>query len=287
MPSACLFPGQGSQSRGMGADLFDRYPDWTAEADAILDYSIRALCVDDPDGRLGQTRYTQPALFVVNALTWRARQDDGRPAPDWLAGHSLGEYNALVAAGVLDFAEALRLVRRRGELMGEVGGGGMSAVIALEPARIEEVLAASEAGRRLDVANFNSLDQTVIAGPLEDLAAVKADLTAAGGRVIPLKVSAPFHSRYMRDAQGAFAAALEGVTFRPPAIPVVANVTGRPYAADAVRETLARQIGHSVRWLDTMIFLLDQGVDTFEETGPGQVLTKLAAQIQKKRAAAG
>ena len=285
MHLACLFPGQGSQSKGMGASLFDRFPDWTAEADTILGYSIRELCVDDPSGRLGSTAFTQPALFVVNALTYRARAQDGGAAPAYFAGHSLGEYNALVAAGVFDFATALRLVRRRGDIMGRVSGGGMSAVVALEPARIEDVLASTDAGRRLDVANFNSFEQTVIAGPLEDLAAVKPDLQAAGARVIPLKVSAPFHSRYMRDAQVEFSADLGRASFGPMQVPVVANVTARPYAMSEAeaRDTLARQIDHSVRWLDTMCYLLDEGVTTFEEVGPGTVLTKLAAQIQRSR----
>ena len=123
----CLFPGQGSQSKGMGAELFDRYPDWTAEADAVLGFSIRELCVDDPRGELGLTQFTQPALYVVNALTYRARQDDGGAVPDFVAGHSLGEYNALLAAGVFDFATGLRMVKRRGEIMGQVSGGGMAA----------------------------------------------------------------------------------------------------------------------------------------------------------------
>jgi malonyl CoA-acyl carrier protein transacylase len=284
MSTACLFPGQGSQSKGMGADLFDRFPDWTREADRILGYSIRELCVDDPRGELGQTAFTQPALFVVNAMTYRAREDSGAAAPAFVAGHSLGEFNALLAAGVFDFSTGLALVRQRGALMGQVRGGGMAAIIGLEPARIQDVLASTEAGRRLDVANFNSFDQTVIAGLKDDLAAVKADFEAAGVRAyIPLNVSAPFHSRYMKEAMLAFGTVLAGVTFRSPAVPVVANVTGVPYASTAVRETLARQIGESVRWLDSVLFLLDRGVTTFEETGPGSVLGKLVAQIRKRR----
>jgi trans-AT polyketide synthase/acyltransferase/oxidoreductase domain-containing protein len=266
----------------MGAALFERYPDWTARADEILGYSVRTLCVDDPESKLGITTFTQPALFVVNALSYRARMDDGGQAPDVVAGHSLGEYNALVAAGVLDFESALGLVRLRGEIMGRVTGGGMSAVVGLEPAAIEGVLHGSEPGRRVDVANFNSFEQTVIAGPVEDLAAVKPDLAAAGARVIPLKVSAPFHSRYMREAQAEFARALDGVVFGEFGRPVIANVTGAPYVAAQARETLARQIGSCVRWLDTMCHLIDTGVDRFEEVGPGSVLTKLAAQIQKR-----
>jgi len=268
----------------MGAELFDRFADWTREADAILGYSIRELCLEDPRSQLVQTSFTQPALFVVNAMTYRARLEDGKTRPAHVAGHSLGEFNALLAAEVFDFPTGLALVRRRGEIMGEVRGGGMAAVIGLEPAKIQSVLSSSDAGGRLDVANFNSFDQTVIAGPKDDLAAVKADFESAGVRAyIPLNVSAPFHSRYMRDAALVFASALGGVPLGAPAIPVIANVSAQPYATDTVRDTLASQIGHSVRWLDSMLYLLDRGVTDFEEVGPGSVLTKLVAQIRKKR----
>ncbi len=282
-----MFPGQGSQSRGMGGDLFDRFPDWTDVADRALGYSIRELCLDDPRGELGQTRFTQPALFVVNAMTYRAREEAGRPAPAFLAGPSLGEYNALVAAGVFDFATGLALVARRGALMGAVGGGGMAAIIGLAPDRITEVLAASEAGRRLDVANFNTFDQTVIAGGKEDLAAVKTAFQDAGARFIPLKVSAPFHSRYMRAPMEEFGAHLEGIAFAEPRVTVISNVTGRPYEGARLRETLARQIGESVRWLDSVLYMLDQGATEFEEVGPGTVLTGLVGKIRDARARAG
>jgi malonyl CoA-acyl carrier protein transacylase len=284
MSLACLFPGQGSQSKGMGANLFEQFPDWTGQADAILGYSIRELCVDDPRGELGLTQFTQPALFVINAMTWRAREDADAARPAFVAGHSLGEYNALVAAGVFGFGTALELVKQRGERMGRVRGGGMAAVIGPEPDRIQAVLDSDEAGRRLDVANFNSFDQTVIAGPRADIDAVKPLFEAAGVRAfIPLNVSAPFHSRYMRDAMEEFGKVIRAATFSAPAIPVVSNVTGRPYVAAEAAGTLARQIDHSVRWLDSMLFLLDAGVTDFEEVGPGSVLKKLIAQIRRKR----
>lgn len=282
MSIACLFPGQGSQSKGMGAGLFDRFSDWTREADDVLGYSIRELCLDDPRGELTQTAFTQPALFVVNAMSYRARMEDGGARPAFVAGHSLGEYNALVAAGVFGFSDGLRMVRERGALMGRVGGGGMMAVIGLPPAAIEAVLGTSEAGRRVDVANFNSFDQTVLAGLREDLTAVEPAMKAAGARgCIVLKVSAAFHSRYMHEPMRQFAAFLKEFTFGPPEIPVVANLTGLPYEPDALHDTLARQIGHSVRWLDAMRFMFDQGVTDVEEVGPGSVLTKIAAQIRR------
>lgn len=285
MSVICLFPGQGSQSKGMGAPLFERYPDWTAEADAILGYSIRQLCVEDAEGQLGLTQFTQPALYTVNALTFRARLEDGGAPPDFVAGHSLGEYNALQAAGVFSFATGLQLVKQRGALMGQVSGGGMAAVIGLSPEQIQEILGSTEAGRRIDVANFNSLDQTVIAGPKEDLTVVKAQFDAAGVRAyIPLNVSAPFHSRYMREAQMTFASLLQGVEFAAPQVPVISNVSARPYEPDLVRQTLSEQIGNSVRWLETMLFLLAQPEPTFEEVGPGSVLSKLLAGIRKKMA---
>jgi malonyl CoA-acyl carrier protein transacylase len=216
-------------------------------------------------------------------MTYRARMEEGAPRPDFLAGHSLGEYNALLAAGVLDFSTGLRLVQERGRIMSRVGGGGMAAVIGLEPARIEAVLGASESGRTLDVANFNSFEQTVIAGPNGALEAVRPDIKAAGGKIIPLNVSAPFHSRYMRGPQAEFQTVLAAAPLRPPLIAVVSNATARPYEASALHDTLGRQIGQSVRWLDSMLFLLDAGVDQFEEVGPGKVLARLVDQIRRRR----
>jgi len=267
----------------MGGPLFDRFADWTAQADGILGYSIRELCVDDARGELGLTQFTQPALFIVNAMTYRARLEDGGTAPAFVAGHSLGEYNALLAAGAFDFATGLALVKRRGALMGQVTGGGMAAIIGMAPSRIQDILQGSDEGRRLDVANFNSFEQTVIAGPTADIAAVEPHFKAAGVKLfVPLKVSAPFHSRYMREPMAEFASFLGGYTFVPPAIPVVTNATAGPYAPDNVRDTLASQIGSAVRWLDSMLFLLDQGVTEFVEVGPGNVLGKLIAQIRKR-----
>lgn len=283
MSLICLFPGQGSQVKGMGAELFDRYPDWAADADRVLGYSIRELCVEDPRGELGLTQFTQPALYVVNALTYRAKREDGLAAPDFVAGHSLGEYDALLAAGCFDFATGLAMVRERGRMMGQVTGGGMAAVIGMEPAKIQDVLAGSEAGRRVDVANFNSFDQTVIAGPKADLEAVKADFETAGVRAyIPLNVSAPFHSRYMREPQRAFDTFLRAFTCAAPQMPVIANVSGRPYQDDQVRQTLSEQIGNSVQWLESMLYLMKQPEPEFVECGPGSVLSKMLVAIRKK-----
>ncbi|MEU7693424.1 ACP S-malonyltransferase [Microbispora hainanensis] len=271
---AWLFPGQGSQRKGMGEGLFDLFPGLCAEVDAILGYSIRDLCLKDPDGRLRQTQYAQPALFVVNALTHLARLRE-EPEPDFYAGHSLGEFDALFAAGCFDLATGVRLVRRRGELMGRADGGVMTAVLGLPAATVAALL--EEAGvADVDVANHNSADQVVLSGAPEGMArAVEAVERAGGARCVPLNVSAAFHSRHMRPAAEEFAAFLREVEFAPPRVPVVANVTARPYPRDGVADLLARQIASPVRWWDSMSYLFHRGVREIAEVGPGTVLTGL------------
>ena len=282
---AFVFPGQGSQKKGMGQGLFDEIRDYAAieqDVDALLGYSMRQLCLEDPEDRLKDTRYTQPALYVVNALHTRKALDDG-VRPGWLAGHSLGEYNALLAAGVFDFLTGLRLVQKRGELMAQARGGGMAAVIGLGPEVIAGVLADNGLDA-IDVANFNSPSQTVISGPVEDIQRAGPLLQAAGARMcMPLPVSAAFHSRYMADAAREFEAFLAPIEFAAPRTPVVANVTARPYPAeggDAAKALLVGQITGSVRWVDSVRFLLGQGVERFDEIGPGNVLGRLVQQIR-------
>ncbi|MFE6637075.1 ACP S-malonyltransferase [Streptomyces tendae] len=272
--SAWLFPGQGAQRRGMGRELFDRYPDAMAAADRILGFSVRELCLGDAAERLTDTRYLQPALFVVNELTRRARAAR-EPAPDYLAGHSLGEYNALLAADAFDFETGLALVARRGELMGRATGGAMTAVVGPGAARIVDLLA--EAGiDDVDLANLNSTEQVVLSGPAESLRRAAGAVTAAGaGRCVPLRVSAAFHSRYMADAAREFAAFLAGFELRDPRIPVIANVTARPYRPGEVGRLLAAQVHSAVRWSESMAHLRSRGVDRVVEQGPGRVLTGL------------
>ncbi|MFG2082103.1 ACP S-malonyltransferase [Micromonospora tulbaghiae] len=282
---AWLFPGQGSQARGMGADVLARYPDLVRRADELLGYSVRELCERDPDRRLRDTRYAQPALFVVHALTYLARVDDGG-APDVVAGHSLGEYGALFAAGCFDFDTGLRLVHERGRLMGEVTGGGMMAIIGLPMEQLAAELA-EDALRVLDVANHNEPAQVVISGPQPALR-VAADRLAgrAGVRCVPLNVSAPFHSRYMADAAARFARVLTGVTFREPRLPVISNVTARPYPPGAVADLLGRQIRSAVRWWDTVRWLREHGVTGVAELGPGTVLSRIWRTAETVPAAA-
>ena len=277
---AVLFPGQGSQRRGMGADVFDRFPALVAEADRILGYSVRAQCLQGAEPGLTDTRYVQPALYVVNALMYRRRVAE-HGAPDVLAGHSLGEYNALLAAGCLDFGTGLRLVRRRGELMSRANGGGMAAVLGLDLESLRSLL--DRAGLTdLDLANHNSADQIVLSGPAAALRAAADAVREAGARCVPLRVSAPFHSRYMAPAAAEFGDLLGTVEFADPAIPVVANVTGRPYGADEVRATLVRQLAEPVLWWESMGWLLARGVREVAEVGPGSTLTKLWQEIQAR-----
>lgn len=274
------FPGQGSQKKGMGAELFDRFPEIIAKADSILGYGIRDLCLSDAENRLNQTQYTQPALYVVNALCHLDRTGRGE-APDFVAGHSLGEYNALLAAGVFDFETGLRLVQKRGELMSRAQGGGMAAVIGLEPSRVEAAL--RESGLTgVSVANYNSPAQTVISGPAEQIARAQTFFEDAKARLfIRLKVSGAFHSPHMADAAHEFAGCLAGVQFSEPKIPVLSNAEARPYSLDRARELLAAQITRPVRWTETVGWLLARGVTEFQEVGPGTVLTGLIRNIRE------
>lgn len=281
MPVAVVFPGQGSQAVGMGRDLFARYPDAVDTASSILGYSLAELCSSDPHKRLAQTAYTQPAMYVVNALAYRAwLERTGRP-PDLLAGHSLGEYDALLAADVFDFETGLRLVQRRGALMSEVQGG-MAAVIGLSARRVRDALDLGDLDA-LDVANFNSYTQVVLAGPRAAIDAAIPVLQRAGARhVVALPVSAPFHSRYMQPVADRFRADLDAVKFRPPQIPVVSNVWATPYRDGEVADTLARQIAAPVRWIEVVETLMRSGRPEFEEVGQGTVLTGLIRQIREQ-----
>jgi trans-AT polyketide synthase/acyltransferase/oxidoreductase domain-containing protein len=276
---ACLFPGQGSQATGMGEGLFARYPAVVALADEILGYSVEELCLKDAQ-RLLQTQYTQPALYVVNALTYLSRCDSGAPPPDFVAGHSLGEYNALLAAEVFDFATGLRLVKRRGELMGAASGGGMAAVLGCDWAQVDEILR-SNGLHTLDVANSNSPTQVVLSGPAEDIVRADAVFSETGATYRILNVSAAFHSRYMEGCVEPLGEALEGVELHPQKIPVLSNVSARPHEAGEMKGHLKRQLREPVRWLDSIRYLLHVGVDDFEEVGPGSVLTKLVKSIRR------
>ncbi|AEA66027.1 ACP S-malonyltransferase [Burkholderia gladioli] len=284
---AFVFPGQGSQHAGMGDGLFDRIPEFAAqEADlnALLGYSVRTLCIENPGNRLMDTRYTQPCLFIVNALHYYDACAAGRRA-QYLAGHSLGEYNALLAAGAFDLLGGVRLVKRRGELMSRAKNGGMAAVVGIPPERVLAVLREHEFDG-VEIANFNSPAQTVISGELDQIRSAASVFESAGASLYhPLKVSAAFHSRFMQPASREFAAFLDDFQFAPLTTPVISNVTGDCYPAGAddtaIRALLAKQIVSPVRWVQGVGTLLRAGVGQFTELGPGKVLTKLIAQSRQ------
>jgi trans-AT polyketide synthase/acyltransferase/oxidoreductase domain-containing protein len=280
---AWLFPGQGAQRKGIGAELFSRFPEHCRVAERILGYSVAEACQEDTSGRLRQTQHVQPVLFVVNALSHLARAEM-EAEPSFLAGHSLGEVNALWAAGCFDFETGLGIVRRRGELMGRIVGGGMAAVVGLDPGKVTALVARSGVAG-LDVANYNSATQVVLSGPHDCLAAIATAVRDAGGRYCPLNVSAAFHSRHMREAAQAFGEALGDVRFEPPRIAVVSNVTARPYPPDGIADLLVRQIYSPVRWQESMNMLIDAGVRDAVEVGPGSVLTDLWRACAAERSA--
>ena len=280
MAKIFLFPGQGSQKVGMGAELFKDFAKETAAADVVLGYSLEELCLQDPHQRLNRTDFTQPALYVVNALTYLKKlQTTGAP-PDGVAGHSLGEYDALFAAGVFDFLTGLKLVRKRGQLMSLARAGGMAAVIGATPDRIRAILLENHLAG-IDIANLNSPAQTVLSGTEQDIRDAQPIFEKAGvRRYLPLNVSGAFHSRYMQPAREEFELFLRNFQFAPPRIPVIANATARPYQPGEAARNLGLQITSSVRWVESMQYLLQQPDPQFEEIGPGTVLTGLLRQIR-------
>lgn len=275
---AFLFPGQGSQHLGMGQDLFDRYPKQTSTASEILGYDIRQLCLEDAQKQLGQTQFTQPALYVVNALSAMAKRDSGLE-PMFVAGHSLGEYNALAYAGVFSFEDGLRLVQKRGALMSTAPAGSMAAVIGIDADTVKAALA-DAALDELDIANINGPKQTILSGPTEALERAQAVMESRQAMFIPLNVSGAFHSRYMAPVKAEFEAFVAGFTFSSPSLPVIANVTAQPHALPDIAQLLGQQLVEPVRWVESMDYLLDAGATDFIECGPGDVLTKLIRGIR-------
>lgn len=279
-----MFPGQGSQQPGMGRQLFSDLAEFgrlESAIDAELGYSLRTLCLEGDD-RLRLTQHTQPALYVVNHLHFLKAQREGTTAA-YYAGHSLGEYNALTASGTLEFMDGLKLVRRRGELMGQARGGAMAAVVGIPIGQVEATLREAGLGG-VDVANHNAPMQTVVSGIEGEVAEAEAAFKDAGAKaVIRLPVSAAFHSKQMAAAARAFRDVLKSVPFRAPDAPVISNVTGRPYPSGGwdgtVRARLGEQIVSPVRWVSTIRYLKGRGVEYFLELGPGTVLTRLVQQI--------
>jgi trans-AT polyketide synthase/acyltransferase/oxidoreductase domain-containing protein len=283
--TAFVFPGQGSQFVGMGGDLFDAYRELTSVADDVLGLSVRSLCQGDGAAQLGDTRYTQPAIFTVSALAFLQRVEQTGRRPAYVAGHSLGELTALFAAGAFDFTTGLRIVKRRGELMSEARGGGMAAVLGLDGAKLQAIL--EHRFPRLCIANYNTAGQVVLSGPKVDVEAAAPELEAAGARCVLLPVSGAFHSPFMARAQEAFGKYLRDIRWKGLECPVISNVLAEPYDATKISDTLSGQLTSPVRWADSVRYLLDRGETDFVELGPGEVLTKMIKDIARKHSRAG
>jgi len=281
-----MFPGQGAQTKGMGGDLFDHFKELTDKADSILGYSIKKLCLEDPRGELNKTQFTQPALYTVNALSYFKKLEETGKKPDFLAGHSLGEFNALMAAECFDFETGLKLVQKRGELMGQVTGGGMAAMLNASKEEIETTLKKNGLNN-VYLANYNSPSQIVISGSAEEIAKAEPLFKKGKIRFYPLNTSGAFHSKFMQDAMEQFKEYLKGYAFSELKTPVISNVTARPYENAAILDTLSRQIASTVQWSESVQYLIALGrrrsdAMEFEELGPGNVLTTLVETIKKQ-----
>ncbi|MCY8472938.1 ACP S-malonyltransferase [Bacillus halotolerans] len=278
-----VFPGQGSQQKGMGQGLFEQYQHLTDQADQILGYSIKKLCTEKSYFDVNHTQYTQPALYVVNALSYLKKLEETGEKPDFAAGHSLGEYNALFAAGAFDFGTGLKLVKKRGELMGRITGGGMAAVIGLDKEQVAAVLEEHHL-HTIDVANENTPRQIVISGQKKDIEKAGAVFETIQDVKLfhPLNVSGAFHSRYMNEAKQEFKQFIETFHFAPLSFPVISNVYAEPYQQERLKETLSQQMNSTVRWTDSIRYLMGRGAMEFEEVGPGKVLTGLITRIKNE-----
>jgi [acyl-carrier-protein] S-malonyltransferase len=285
---AFVFPGQGSQYPGMGKELADKYPVARAvfeEADKALGVSIWNMCCEGTEDELKLTANTQPAILAVSVAALRVLAEKGL-TPDFVAGHSLGEYSALVAAGALSFPDAIKLVRKRGAYMQEAvpaGEGAMAAIMGLSPAVVQDACKRAAENEVCAPANINSPDQTVISG---NASAVKRAVEIASQqgakRAVILPVSAPFHSALMMPAQVKLEKDLRATKFSDVKVPLVTNVDADTIeTGDQARDALIRQVTMPVRWEESMRMLLDEGVTTFIEVGPGRVLTGLMRQIER------
>lgn len=266
---ALLFPGQGAQKVGMGKELFELFPDLTEEACSILGCRIDEICLYDNEQQLSKAEYTQPALFLVEALAYKKYElENGKP--DMCAGHSLGEYSALFASGALTLADGLRLTQKRGQIMGTVKNGSMAAVVGLSEERVKAVLAESCFDDRITIANYNTPVQVVLSGMTEDLMNAYGFFQDIDGvRYVMMNVSGPFHSKYMLPAAEEFSKYLSEVSFGKMDFPVIANINARPYGDD-VQDILKRHMISPVMWKQTMKYMLDQGAELIpmEPVGP-------------------
>jgi [acyl-carrier-protein] S-malonyltransferase len=287
---AYIFPGQGSQSPGMGKDLAEKFPaaqQVFEEADDALGFALSELCFNGPAEALQLTENTQPAILTTSVAAWRAMESENFPKPDFVAGHSLGEYSALVAAGSLSLSDAVRTVRARGRYMQEavpVGTGAMAAILGSDVETVNAACAEAAQGQVCSAANINSPGQIVIAGDVAAIDRATEILKARGAkRAVKLNVSAPFHCALMQPAQDRLAADLNELQCNELRTPLVTNVDGKSIkTGDEARESLIRQVSQPVHWLESVEFLSNHGVQTFIEIGPGKVLSGLVRQINRE-----
>jgi [acyl-carrier-protein] S-malonyltransferase len=287
---AYVFPGQGSQSPGMGKELAEKFPaagQVFEEADRALGFALSELCFNGPAEQLQLTENTQPAILTTSIAALRAMEAEGFPKPDYVAGHSLGEYSGLVAAGSVSLGDAVKTVRARGRYMQEavpVGTGAMAAILGSDLETINDACAEAAAGQICSAANINSPGQIVIAGDAAAIDRAIEILKARGAkRAVKLNVSAPFHCALMQPAQDRLAADLGQLQFSDLATPLVTNVDARPInKGEEARDSLVRQVSQTVRWLESVEFLINHGVQTFIEIGPGKVLSGLTRQIRRE-----
>ena len=287
---AFIFPGQGSQSPGMGKDLADKFAaakQVFEEADDALGFALSEMCFNGPAEALQLTANTQPAILTTSVAALRAMEAEGFPKADFVAGHSLGEYSALVAAGSLSLTDAVKTVRARGRYMQEavpVGTGAMAAILGSDLETVNSACAEAAQGQVCSAANINSPGQIVIAGDAAAIDRATEILKARGAkRAVKLNVSAPFHCALMMPAQDRLAADLNQLQFSDLATPLVTNVDGKSIkTGDEARDSLIRQVSQPVRWLESVEFLSNHGVQTLIEIGPGKVLSGLVRQINRE-----
>ncbi|MFN3976076.1 MAG: ACP S-malonyltransferase [Aquificaceae bacterium] len=282
---AYVFPGQGSQYVGMGYDFYKEFSeaaDVFHSAEAALRYNLSQIIFKGPEEDLNRTINTQPAILTTSLAVYAVLKSQGFPVPDFVAGHSLGEYTALAVAGGVELFEAVRLAHLRGKYMQEAvpeGKGAMAAVLKLTPEKVEEACKLAQEAGIVEPANYNSPEQTVISGEREAVERASQIAREMGGKVIPLKVSVPSHCSLMKPAADAFRLKLAQTPIKNLSIPLVQNYTARAHSmAPEIRENLYRQIFSPVRWYQSVLYMVEQGVDTFIEIGPKNVLSKLIQQ---------